>query len=173
MALQKCKTCRSPVYEGDPLCRHCGQDPARRPPLLGRRAWLGIAGCVALFAAGDSLVLFRERRSRENWAYWIVDRVTREVFDQDERALRRYFHSQSPDKDAAAALATALGFPDKVRNFDFRWLDLEDDAEEVGDREVENFPTILVDRDGAELFYGPLLPHHEHLRRLLQSLETA
>ena len=55
----------------------------------------------------------------------------------------------------------------------FRWLDLEDDAEEVGDREVENFPTILVERDGAELFYGPLLPHHEHLRRLLQSLETA
>ena len=54
-----------------------------------------------------------------------------------------------------------------------RWLDLEDDAEEVGDREVENFPTILVERDGAELFYGPLLPHHEHLRRLLQSLETA
>ena len=51
--------------------------------------------------------------------------------------------------------------------------DLEDDAEEVGDREVENFPTILVERDGAELFYGPLLPHHEHLRRLLQSLETA
>jgi hypothetical protein len=32
-----------------------------------------------------------------------------------------------------------------------------------------NFPTILVERGGAELFYGPLLPHHEHLRRLLQS----
>jgi thiol-disulfide isomerase/thioredoxin len=53
----------------------------------------------------------------------------------------------------------------------FRWLDIEDNAAEVGDREVENFPTLLVERDGAELFYGPLLPHHEHLRRLLQSLE--
>ena len=52
----------------------------------------------------------------------------------------------------------------------FRWLDIEDDAAEVGEREVENFPTILVERDGAELFYGALLPHHEHLRRLLQSL---
>jgi len=52
----------------------------------------------------------------------------------------------------------------------FRWLDIEDDAEEVGDREVENFPTILVERDGTDLFYGPLPPQHEHLKRLLQTL---
>src|ERR671915_517179 len=51
----------------------------------------------------------------------------------------------------------------------FRWLDIEDDAEEVGSREVENFPTLLVERDGAELFYGPLPPQHEHLRRLIRS----
>jgi len=55
----------------------------------------------------------------------------------------------------------------------FRWLDVEDDAAEVGDREVENFPTILVERGGAELFYGPLLPHLEHLRRLIQSLQKS
>lgn len=53
----------------------------------------------------------------------------------------------------------------------FHWLDIEDDAEAVGDREVENFPTILVERDGKELFYGPLLPHHEHLARLLEKLQ--
>jgi thioredoxin len=55
----------------------------------------------------------------------------------------------------------------------FRWLDVEDDADEVGAREVENFPTIQVERDGTELFYGPLPPQHEHLRRLLQSLEKS
>ena len=55
----------------------------------------------------------------------------------------------------------------------FRWLDIEDDAAEVGEREVENFPTLLLERDGAELFYGPLPPQHEHLRRLIRSLETA
>ena len=53
----------------------------------------------------------------------------------------------------------------------FRWLDLEDDAAEVGEREVENFPTLLIERAGAELFYGPLPPQHEHLRRLIQTLE--
>ena len=28
----------------------------------------------------------------------------------------------------------------------FAWLDVEDDAEEVGEREIENFPTIEVRR---------------------------
>jgi thioredoxin 1 len=53
----------------------------------------------------------------------------------------------------------------------FHWLDIEDDAEKVGEREVENFPTLLIERDGVELFYGALPPQHEHLRRLLKSLE--
>ena len=52
----------------------------------------------------------------------------------------------------------------------FRWLDIEDDAEAVGEREVENFPTLLVERDGEQIFYGPLPPQHEHLRRLLETL---
>ena len=66
------------------------------------------------------------------------------------------------------------GFYALAREFpraQFYWLDIEDDAEEVGEREVENFPTLLIERDGAELFYGPLPPQHEHLRRLLQSLQ--
>jgi hypothetical protein len=62
--------------------------------------------------------------------------------------------------------ALAREFPD----LRFRWLDVEDDAEEVGDLEVENFPTILVRRDGARLFYGAMPPRHEHLRRLLEDL---
>jgi hypothetical protein len=53
----------------------------------------------------------------------------------------------------------------------FEWLDIEDDAERVGEREVENFPTILVEHAGRELFYGPLLPQHQHLWRLLEKLQ--
>ena len=63
-------------------------------------------------------------------------------------------------------LALAERFP-RAR---FRWLDIEDDAEEVGDLEVENFPTIRVARDNEVLFYGTLLPIHEHLKRLLEKL---
>jgi thioredoxin 1 len=52
----------------------------------------------------------------------------------------------------------------------FGWLDTEDDAEEIGDLEVENFPTILVKRGGHTLFFGPQPPSHEVLRRLLREL---
>jgi hypothetical protein len=53
---------------------------------------------------------------------------------------------------------------------EFRWVDIEDDAEAVEDIEVENFPTILVRRGDQTLFQGVLLPHHSHLERLLQEL---
>jgi len=54
----------------------------------------------------------------------------------------------------------------------FRWLDIEDQADEVGDLEVENFPTVRVTRDKEVLFYGTLLPIHQHLARLLAELIT-
>ncbi len=63
-------------------------------------------------------------------------------------------------------LALAERFP----RAGFRWLDIEDHAEEVGDREVENFPTIEIRRGAELLFYGVMLPKHEHLARLLEQL---
>jgi hypothetical protein len=66
----------------------------------------------------------------------------------------------------AGFLALATRFP-QAR---FRWLDIEDQAEEVGDLEVENFPTIRVTRGEAVLFHGTLMPMHEHLRKLLEKL---
>ena len=64
--------------------------------------------------------------------------------------------------------ALASQFPQAT----FKWLDTEDDAGEVGDLEVENFPTILVKRGERTLFYGPQPPSHEVLKRLLQALIT-
>jgi len=52
----------------------------------------------------------------------------------------------------------------------FAWLDVEDDAEEVGEREVENFPTIEVRRGEERLFYGVLLPRAEILDKLLKTI---
>jgi thioredoxin 1 len=65
------------------------------------------------------------------------------------------------------------GFEALAREFpqaEFAWLDVEDDAEEVGDREVENFPTIEVKRGEEVLFYGAMLPKHQLLRRLLKEM---
>lgn len=52
----------------------------------------------------------------------------------------------------------------------FLWFDIEDDAELVGDLDVENFPTLLIQREEHVLLYGPQLPDHGLLRRLLRTL---
>ena len=57
--------------------------------------------------------------------------------------------------------------------FRFAWLDIEDQAELVGDLDVETFPTLLMaDRQGMR-FFGPLTPQAHTLSRLLESLENA
>lgn len=66
----------------------------------------------------------------------------------------------------AGFLALAERFPQAA----FAWLDVEDDAEEVGEREIENFPTVEIRRGDAQLFYGVLLPKPEHLARVLENL---
>jgi thioredoxin 1 len=63
----------------------------------------------------------------------------------------------------AGFLALAERFPQA----EFRWVDIEEDADAP---EVENFPTIEVKRGEEKLFFGVMLPHHEHLRRLLEEL---
>jgi thioredoxin 1 len=52
----------------------------------------------------------------------------------------------------------------------FAWLDIEDDAEEVGEIEIENFPTIRITRGGEQLFHGVMLPQPEQLARVLEKL---
>lgn len=63
--------------------------------------------------------------------------------------------------------AVAASFPQHA----FAWIDIEDEPELAGDIDIETFPTLLV-LDGREvLFYGPVLPGEEGLRRLLRALE--
>lgn len=52
----------------------------------------------------------------------------------------------------------------------FRWMDIEEHAECLGDIDVENFPTILVRRGKWVLFFGVMLPQIGHLRRLIEVL---
>ena len=54
----------------------------------------------------------------------------------------------------------------------FIWIDIEDQSDLVNNLEVENFPTLLVANGEQLLFAGTMLPHIEHLRRLLQTLNT-
>ena len=52
----------------------------------------------------------------------------------------------------------------------FAWLDIEDQADLVGDMDIETFPTLLVADEASVLFLGTLTPHADTLSRLLASL---
>ena len=54
----------------------------------------------------------------------------------------------------------------------FVWVDIEDNPELLDDEDVENFPTILIERDGKTLFFGTMLPHINLLERLIDALQS-
>lgn len=53
----------------------------------------------------------------------------------------------------------------------FVWVDIEENEELLGDEDVDNFPTLLLQNKKGTLFFGPLLPHIEHLQQLLEHHE--
>lgn len=64
--------------------------------------------------------------------------------------------------------ALASEFPDHQ----FVWIDIEDQADLVGDLDVENFPTILLQHRDTVAFYGTMLPEPRQVARLLESQLT-
>jgi len=65
----------------------------------------------------------------------------------------------------AAFDGIAARHPDKV----FVWIDIEDQADVVGDLDVENFPTLLVQREDTVAFFGTMLPDPAVADRLVQA----
>jgi thioredoxin 1 len=61
--------------------------------------------------------------------------------------------------------ALAERHPDKT----FVWIDVEDQADVVGDLDVENFPTLLLQRGDVVAFYGTMLPDLKVADRLVQA----
>ena len=77
-------------------------------------------------------------------------------------------------RDTLIAVRDALrvGHPEAAMRF--IWVDIEDEAELVGELDIEDFPTVLLARADQVLFFGPLMPHAQTLDRLVRSaLDTA
>jgi thioredoxin len=51
----------------------------------------------------------------------------------------------------------------------WHWVDIEDEADLIGDVDVETFPTIIVADDAQVRFAGAVEPQRETLRRLLRA----
>ena len=62
------------------------------------------------------------------------------------------------------ALKAALG----DAPLQMHWIDIEDEAELVGDLDIENFPTLLLARGPRVLFFGTVTPHAGTLERLVR-----
>ena len=50
----------------------------------------------------------------------------------------------------------------------YRWIDIEDEADALGDIDIETFPTLLVSCGGRVLFAGPVLPRLGDAQRLVE-----
>ncbi|NML61906.1 thioredoxin family protein [Massilia sp. RP-1-19] len=61
--------------------------------------------------------------------------------------------------------SVAARHPDKL----FVWIDVEDEAGVVGDLDVENFPTLLIQRDDVVAFFGTMLPDPALADRLVKA----
>ncbi|ETD70967.1 thiol-disulfide isomerase [Pelistega indica] len=55
--------------------------------------------------------------------------------------------------------------------YTFIWIDIEDNPELLDDLDVENFPTILIQQSQQNYFFGTMLPHIQHLERLIRSIQ--
>lgn len=49
------------------------------------------------------------------------------------------------------------------------WIDIEDQAEIVGDLDIDNFPTLLIQHRDTVAFFGTILPDMRVTDRLIQS----
>src|SRR5438046_323094 len=67
----------------------------------------------------------------------------------------------------AAFHQTATSRPD----INFAWVDIEDEADALGDVDIETFPTVLIGRGADALFLGPVQPAAAQLARLIGSLK--
>jgi thioredoxin-like negative regulator of GroEL len=67
-----------------------------------------------------------------------------------------------------AFTALAERHPDKQ----FLWIDVEDEAAVVGDFDVDNFPTLLMQRGDTVAFYGTLPPDAQVAERILNSVAS-
>ncbi|MGK5023802.1 thioredoxin family protein [Janthinobacterium sp. RB2R34] len=62
----------------------------------------------------------------------------------------------------------AARHPDTV----FVWVDIEDQSEVVGELDIENFPTLLIQHDDNVAFFGTVLPDGGLAHRMVQAQQA-
>jgi thiol-disulfide isomerase/thioredoxin len=55
----------------------------------------------------------------------------------------------------------------RAPQYHFVWIDIEDHADLLGDIDVDNFPTLLIERGATVAFFGPMEPDTRLAERIL------
>lgn len=91
----------------------------------------------------------------------------RERLSSDEgRRVACYCAAWCRTCDAWRPLLESLA--DEYPGWTFLWVDVEDSPDWLGDEDIENFPTILVQDRAGTRYWGALQPRAEQLRRLIE-----
>ena len=73
------------------------------------------------------------------------------------------------DDDRPTLQALAAEFTHADMHAHWHWVDIEDEAELVGELDVETVPTLVIADDAQVRFAGPVTPQRETLQRLLRA----
>lgn len=73
------------------------------------------------------------------------------------------------DDYRAVLREVALELASREAALRWHWIDIEDEADLLGDVDVETFPTLVIADRAAVRFAGPLMPQPDTLRRLLRA----
>ncbi|AGF49237.1 thioredoxin family protein [Candidatus Kinetoplastidibacterium galati] len=59
---------------------------------------------------------------------------------------------------------------DQLKRHMFYWIDIEDNYEFIGDEDIINFPTLLVQIDKKTVFYGNIDSNIDHLSMVIKTI---
>ena len=54
----------------------------------------------------------------------------------------------------------------------FVWVDIEDQSDVIGELDIENFPTLLIQQDDNVAFFGTVLPDGGLAHRMVQAQQA-
>lgn len=61
---------------------------------------------------------------------------------------------------------------DQLKQHQFYWIDIEDNYEFVGDEDIMNFPTLLVQVNRKTVFYGNINTNIDHLSMIIKTISN-
>jgi hypothetical protein len=66
-------------------------------------------------------------------------------------------------------LAFDAAKPSLGARFRCLWVDIEEHEDALGDLDIENFPSLLIVRGHAPVFFGTVAPQPQHLLRMARA----